>query len=147
MELRLSERHLIALNFLLVAILAYFAAVSVNDIIALRLAPAPAMPAPANTTAHAPTTAHPRGYYQDIVNRDIFHHTPVEAPAPAAPVVEDLHLTLLAVSIATGGKSFAIIEDRTGQQAIYRVGEYVPNAGTLIQVDSKRAVIDRNGKH
>ena len=39
MEIRLNERHILALNFLLVAVLAYFAAVSVNDIIALRLAP------------------------------------------------------------------------------------------------------------
>jgi general secretion pathway protein C len=105
------------------------------------------MPAPATTTAHAVTTAHPRSYYEGIVDRDIFNLVPVEAPAPSAPVIEDLHLTLLGVSIISGGKSFAVIEDRTGQQSIYRVGEYVPDAGTLIQVDAKRAVIDRNGKH
>ena len=39
MEIRLTERHIVALNFLLIAVLAYFAALSVNDIVAFRLTP------------------------------------------------------------------------------------------------------------
>ena len=39
MELRLSDRHIIALNMLLVVVLAYFAALSVNEVVLLGHTP------------------------------------------------------------------------------------------------------------
>lgn len=145
MEIRLTERHIMALNVLLVIILAYFAARSVNDIVAMRLAPEPAPPQVSSFAAQSGATAHPRPYYEGIVQRDIFNLVPeVEAPAPV--VAEDLHLKLLGVSTMSGGKPFAIVEDRTGQQALYRVGEQIPSAGKLIEVASDRIIIEHAGR-
>jgi type II secretion system protein C len=146
MDLRLSDRHIVALNFLLVAVLAYFAALSVNDVVALRLTPAPA-PVPRavarqvdNSAAHRSRVA-----YQEIVNRDIFNIAP--PPQAHVEVIEkiDLHLDLIGVS--TGGKSpFAIIADHAGLQSVYRLGATIPDAGKLVEVDSDRVYIDHKGK-
>jgi general secretion pathway protein C len=145
MELRFSERHIVALNFLLVAILAYFAALSVNDIVALRLTPSQAVPIRTGSgMLSAMAGAHPRAYYDAIVKRDVFNLVPQETTAPV--VVEDLHLNLIGVSELSSGKSFAIIEDRSGQQSVYRLGEMIPNAGKLVEVQKDRVIIDRGGR-
>ena len=149
MDLRLTERHIMALNFLLIAVLAYFAALSVNDIVALRMAPATA-PLPRVEVQPIDNSAANRSRvaYQEIVNRDIFNIAP--PPKVEAPVVEkiDLHLTLIGVSLtSTAGKTpFAIIADRAGQQNVYRLGATVPNAGKLVEVAKTRVIIDHNGK-
>jgi general secretion pathway protein C len=146
MELRFSERHIVALNFILVAILAYFAALSVNDIVALRLSPAQAVGVSAASGARGTAAGpHPRSYYNAIVERDVFNLVPQEQSAPAV-VVEDLHLNLIGVSQLSNGRPFAIIEDRGGQQSVYRLGEMIPNAGKLVQVDRDRVLIDRGGR-
>ena len=78
MDTRLTERHIVALNFLLVAVLAYFAALSVNDIVRLRLAPAtaPLPPRGADANRESSMSNRSRGAYQEIVNRDIFNIAP-----------------------------------------------------------------------
>ena len=145
MDLRLTERHIVALNFLLIALLAYFAARAVNDIVALRMTPATTS-APAISTHIVDNGAinRPRGAYQEIVNRDIFNLT----PPPQAPVqVEekiDLHLQLVGVS--TGKPPFAIIENRNGEQGVFRLGQMVGDAGKLVEVDKDQVFIDHNGK-
>lgn len=144
MEIRFSERHIVALNFLLVAILAYFAALSVNDIVAIRLAPEPAAPRASAGPVRSAAVAHARSYYQAIVDRDVFNLVP-QAQAPAPIVAEDLHLKLLGVSQLSGGKPFAVIEDRTGQQALYRTGEMIPGAGKLVEVGHDRVIIEHGG--
>jgi type II secretory pathway component PulC len=147
MELRLSDRHIIALNMLLVAVLAYFAALAVNDVVLLRRAP---VEAPiARTRGGLMDDSSPsrsRAAYQAIVERDIFN---LEPPPVAAPevVVEDLHLTLIGVSQTTAGKPFAIVADATGQQSVYRVGEMIPGSGKLLEVDKDQAIVEHGGKH
>jgi len=148
MELRLTERHIVALNFLLIAVLAYFAARAVNDVVALRLTPASPVVAHLNTRVVDDSALNrPRGAYQEIVNRDIFNI----APAPQAPVhiVEriDLHLELIGVSTASTGKSpYAIIADKSGQQGVFKLGQSVGSAGKLVEVEKDRVFIDHNGK-
>jgi general secretion pathway protein C len=147
MEIRLSERHIVALNFFLVAVLAYFAALSVNDIVAFRLTPATA-PVPHVAARLADDGAAPpsRGAYQEIVNRDIFNIAP--PPQQHVEVVEklDLHLELIGVTTSSAGKPpFAIIADRTGQQNVYSLGQTIPDAGKLVEVHSDRVIIDHNG--
>jgi len=147
MEIRLSERHIVALNFFLIAVLAYFAALSVNDVVAFRLTPAnaPVPPVSARLTDDG-VANRPRVAYQEIVNRDIFNIAP--PPQQHVEVVEkvDLHLELIGVSTSSTGKPpFAIIADRTGQQNVYSLGQTVPNAGKLVEVDKDRVIIDHNG--
>jgi type II secretory pathway component PulC len=146
MEFNLSDRHIVALNFLLVTVLAYFAALAANDLFLLR---GPTIDALAqsrrNRVASGASASRQRAEYQAIVERDIFN---LEAPPPppAPVVVEDLHLTLIGVSQATKGKPFAIIEDQGGEQSVYRVGEVIPDSGKLLEVGKDRAVIEHNGK-
>jgi|SRR5271168_146237 general secretion pathway protein C len=147
MEIRLNERHIVALNFLLIAVLAYFAALSVNDVVRFRLTPASAPVSQANPPLFDDRAIHrPRVAYQEIVNRDIFNIAP--PPEEHAPVVEeiDLHLDLIGVSTTTSGKPpYAIISNRMGEQNVYSLGEMIPDAGKLVEVDPDRVFIDHNG--
>jgi len=148
MELRLTERHIVALNFLLVAVLAYFAALSVNDLVKLRLIPA-SVPVPQIVARPIDTRAanRPRVAYQEIVNRDIFNIAPLPQQHIAVEEKIDLHLDLIGVSTATAGKPpYAIISDRIGQQNVYGLGEMIPSAGKLVEVDPDKVFIDHNGK-
>jgi len=145
MQYTFSERHIIALNFVLVAALAYFAAGTVNEIVGLGLSPAPIVATGSVPHAAVPAISHPRSYYEPIVQRDIFNLVP--APVQKAPaVVEDLHLKLLGISRMTGGRSFIIVQDMNGEQALYRIGDMIPNAGRLTEVDEDRAVIEHAGR-
>lgn len=145
MDFRLTERHITALNFLLVAALAYFAALSVNDIVARSLAPVPAALRGERALAHEGPAVHPRAYYEAIVKRDIFNLVP--QPEAAAPVVNiDLHLKLLGTSELTLKKPFAVLEDQSGIQSLYRLGDDVPGAGKLVAVEKNRVVIDHGGR-
>ncbi len=145
MEFRFSERHIVALNFLMIAALAYFAALVVNDVVAHRLALAPTVPAAIRSSAPAAPAPQSRSDYQAIVDRDIFNLTPQEsAPVSAPAVVEDLHLKLLGVSHLTLGKPFAIIEDRSGQQTLYRVGDGIPDAGPLVEVGRDHVIVEHS---
>ena len=145
MELRLSDRHIVALNLLLVTILAYFAALALNDVVTLRHASVelPAIHARRSRSDDAATK--PRAAYQQIVERDIFN---LEAPPAAAPPVvkEDIHLTLVGVSQLTIGKPYAIVSDDSGEQSVYRVGEVIPNAGKLLGVGKDQATVLHDGK-
>ena len=133
-----------ALNYLLITVLAYFAALAANDLVADRYrAENPGVEAVARKVEQA--QSHSRSDYQAIVDRDIFNLEvkPVAAPPP---VVEDLHLTLIGVSRMSRGKPFAIIEDQRGVQAVYRVGEMIPDSGKLVAVEEDRAIVDHDGR-
>ena len=148
METRLTERHIVALNFLLIAVLAYFAALSVNDVVAMRLSPAhAALPHPVVRQVDDGMGNRSRDAYQEIVNRDIFNIAP--PPQPHVEVVEkiDLPYDLVGVSTFSAGKPpYAILSDRMGQQNVYKLGQAVPSAGKLVEVDKDRVFIDHNGK-
>ena len=146
MGFNISERYVIGLNVLLVALIAYLAARSVSDVIALRLAGSavPAESEPAGATEARAAGARPRTYYETIVRRDMFNLAP--APVEAAPAEnEDLQLTLLGTSHLTEGKPFAIIQDSSQNQSLYRLGDDIPNAGKLVEVTKDRVVVLHNG--
>ena len=146
MEFHLSDRHIVALNFFLVTVLAYFAALAANDLFLLRGSAIDTNALNRRIEVASDTSAnHARAEYQAIVDRDIFN---LEAPPPppAQVVVEDLHLTLIGVSQATKGKPYAIIEDPSGEQSVYRVGEMIPDSGKLLEVDKDRAIVEHAGK-
>lgn len=146
MTLRFSERYVMALNLLLIAILAYFLALSVNDIILGRVAGgAPAhLPSLIGAEPSAPVT-HPRTFYAAISKRDIFNLLPVtEAPAEAAT---NLHIRLLGTSSLTLSQPFVIVEDDNNhQQSLYRMGDEIPDAGKLVGVYKDHAIILHQGR-
>ncbi|HUN58504.1 MAG TPA: type II secretion system protein GspC [Candidatus Binataceae bacterium] len=145
------ERYTIVLNVLLVAAIAYFAALSVSDLFAMRLA-ANAVPPVTNDESAAAEggQARPQGYYQLIVRRDIFNLTPAatmaQNTAQTTPEDDDLRITLLGTSHISGARSFAIIEDQNGDQVLYRQGDMIPDAGEIVTIGHDRAVILHNGR-
>ena len=143
MQLRFSQIHVTILNFVLIAVLAIVSAMCVRDIIARRVANEPDAPAPMSAQNSA-TGMRPRLYYDAIVKRDIFNETPQES-GPAPVIEEDLHLKLIGTSLQSRSKPYAIIEDPTGNESLYQVGEQIPDAGKLVSVEVNRALIDRNG--
>src|SRR6266699_2321756 len=86
----------------------------------------------------------PRGYYDTIVQRDIFNLTP--APVESAVTAnEDLQIKLLGTSHVSDDKPFAIVEDSGGNEALYRLGDMIPNAGRIVEIWQDRAIILHNG--
>jgi type II secretion system protein C len=143
MELRFSQVHVTILNFALVGALAVVSAMCVRDVIERTVANEPDAHVAASTARTAAGTR-TRTYYDGIVKRDIFNAVPQET-GPAPVVVEDLHLKLIGTSLQSKSKPYAIIEDDTGNESLYQVGEDIPNAGRLVAVEVNRAIIDRSG--
>jgi type II secretion system protein C len=143
-EFRLNERHIVAGNFLLIAILAYFAALSVNDVIGRFIAGTPTaseVAAPVLTRGGR----HPRAYYDSIVHRDIFNATPQLETAKVV-TAEDLGVQLLGTSELTLAKPFAIVQGRDGNQTLYQLGDDIPDAGQLVKVEPNRVVVNHDGR-
>jgi type II secretory pathway component PulC len=144
MKLQLNQRHLAALNFLLIAGVAYFLALAVNQLILQSLLGGPSAP-PAVSVHAGEAKNHPRAYYDAIVTRDIFNLRPLPTPAPVIKSV-DLHKTLLGTSLSSKANPFAIVEDENGEQSLYTIGDDIPGAGRLISVQKSKIIIQHDGQ-
>jgi type II secretion system protein C len=146
MQLRFSQIHVTILNFVLIAGLAIVSAICVRDIIERRVSDEP--DAKVSPSMVNPVTGmRTRKYYDLISKRDIFNEAPQESgPAPEV-VEEDLNLKLIGTSLASLSKPYAIIEDPTGNESLYQLGEDVPNGGKLVGVETNRAIIQRSSGH
>jgi len=146
MRIHLSDRYVTVLNFVLIAAIAYFAALSADDVIARRLSAASALEPPTRMARRTATGNFSRASYSVIAERDVFNSVK-QASVSAAPVAENLHIKLLGTSHLTAAKPFAIIEDDSShQQSLYRLGDEIPDAGTLVAVERKRALINHQGR-
>src|SRR5260370_13386638 len=145
MQLRFSQIHVTILNFVLIAVLAIVSAMCVRDIIARNVSSEPDAPV-TRSMRNATTGVRTRPYYDSIVKRDIFNETPQES-GPAPVVEEDLNLKLIGTSLLSRSKPYAIIEDPTGNESLYQVGDDIPNAGKLVSVETNRAIIERAAGH
>jgi general secretion pathway protein C len=147
MEISFSERYIVGLNVILIALMAYFAALAVDDAIALRLSGGQTeRPVAQQTARPAAAVNHPRSYYDAVVKRDIFNLRPETEAAPAPAVSEDLHIKLLGTSHLTLAKPFAVIEDQSGNESLYRLGDDIPGAGKLAEVRESSVVIEHEGR-
>src|SRR5580692_11774233 len=145
MQLRFSQIHVTILNFVLIAALAIVSAMCVRDIIARSVAADNDVPASTSFEHKGMTGVRSRAYYDTIVKRDIFNETPQENSAPPPVVEADLNIKLIGTSLVSKSKPYAIIEDPTGNESLYQVGEDIPDAGKLVAVETNRAIIDRGG--
>src|SRR5271155_2668055 len=146
MEIRLSDRHVTALNFALIAAIAYFAALSADDLIARGFSGGPHLETSARIARPVTESNLSRASYAVIVDRDVFNAVKA-APAPVAAAPVELRVRLLGTSELTAAKPFAVIEDTTShQQALYRLGDEIPEAGTLVAVQRTRVLINRDGQ-
>ncbi|MGH7899182.1 MAG: type II secretion system protein GspC [Candidatus Binatia bacterium] len=127
-------------QLLLLGMVAFLSASTVNAVIAgvFRARPAlPAATAPSDATA---PTKHPIAYYAPILDRDIFNPQRAAEPEPVAQV-PDLKAKLIGTAPGTGIDSFAIIEDQNAKnQELYRIGDKVQNR-TLTKVEWDRVTL------
>ncbi|MEB2283978.1 MAG: hypothetical protein B6D46_01695 [Polyangiaceae bacterium UTPRO1] len=141
---------LIALDLLLLAVIAFFAARLASAMIAARLAPPPPAPAAA---ALLPVTVEvePESAYASIADRDVFNAVKRRGPEPGAAPESykrtDLNLKLWGTALAHDpALSYAIIEDQAARrQSLYRVGDAVLEVATLVRVEWGRVILGRDG--
>jgi type II secretion system protein C len=146
MSFLFSERYVVALNVMLVGLLAYFAVCSVRDIKTWRSVETVG-PAPIHVTPR-PVIAASRDSYSIIAKRDIFNSVQAKVMAPPPPVVAgDLSIRLAGTTHFTRSRPYAIIEDqRTARQSLYRQGDQIPDVGKLISVEKDRVIILHEGQ-
>lgn len=147
MGFRLAERYVWAINLVLIALIAWFAALAVSDVFALRLAGSVVPPDTGRpVAARGAGRLQPVSFYNQIVKRDIFNLAPEpedEAPPPVAE--EPLSVTLLGTSHLSMARPYVIVGDASGNQSLYRLGDTIPGAGKLLAVEPDRAIIMHNG--
>jgi len=145
--MKISPRHLVWVNLLLLALVAYWGAATVSTAIAAKLTPPPEVhlnppPAPIKVEPHRPSS-----FYASISNRDIFNSVkpePEKPPAPPPPT--ECKLKLWGVSVNINGASYSVIEDLvTHKQDLFRVNEKAGGC-TIKAVEWDRVILDRGGQ-
>ena len=141
---------LVALNLVLLAMIAYFAARITASSVAARLERPPAAPITRTAALPAVAPAQPESAYAVIYERDAFNAVkgaPAGRASSDAAKRTDLNIKLWGTALAADPtQSFAIIEDLAARrQALYRVGDDILDAATLAKVEWDRVVLERNG--
>lgn len=140
---------LVASNLLLLAMIAYFGARTVNSLVAARLdRPAGRGPTAAPPVA-PPAVPQPESAYALIYERDIFNAVKGTVPTSSATAKRtDLNVKLWGTAIsADQAASYAIIEDLAARkQSLYQVGDSILDSATLMRVEWDRVVLDRGGE-
>ena len=149
--MKISPRHLIWVNLVLLALVAYWGASTVSTAIAAKLAPPPEVHLSQAPPPIPKEMKHPLTFYAAIPTRDIFNSTHPELAPP--PVVETPQPTkcngkLWGVVVRdTEASSYAIIEETTKHvQDVYRIGETAGGCGTLKRVEWDRVILNRDGR-
>jgi len=115
-----ARRQQLALELVLVALVAYLAATGVSA--ALRTAVDDVPPAPPPVASPSPSTPRPLGDYAVIAGRDIFN------PSASGDAARHRSLRLWGVGL-DGHDARAVIEDTTThRQELYRVGDTIGSA-------------------
>lgn len=142
---------LLSIRVLLLTGLAYFCALTVNTVIATKLALPPAIPHRQDTSSsRTPQTKPPLSSYAIVYTRDLFNST--KAPANregTTPVAATSSANIRLLGTATGlqDRAFAIVENQTTRsQGLYREGDLVAPGLILVQVGWDRIIIEREGK-
>ena len=142
---------LIALNLLLLAMIAFFGARIASAMIAARLAPPPARAIAAAPAPPAADAVEPESAYAVIAERDVFNavkrrRRASSARHPRPTSARDLNLKLWGTALAHDpSQSFAIIEDQAARrQVLYRVGDTILEVATLARVEWDRVVLSRD---
>ncbi|MCC6848534.1 MAG: type II secretion system protein GspC [Deltaproteobacteria bacterium] len=144
---------LIALDLLLLAMIAFFAARVANAVLAARWAGPPPRAAAAPPPPAPPAAVEPATAYAVIAERDVFNAVKHPGGAAASGAASDaftrtdLNLKLWGTALAHDpARSYAIIEDQAARrQALYRVGDTVLEVATLVRVEWDRVILGRDG--
>jgi type II secretion system protein C len=151
MTFNIPERYLFAVNLLLAAlVIPYFAAQTVSAMIKLHYATnvvtAPLASGVPRVNGADFGASRPRSAYNIIKERDVFNLEPAPVEAPPPVETEDLKVTLVGTSHLTGGlPPFIIVEDQSGDQQLYRLGDVIPNVGKVLKIGKERAIVLHDG--
>ncbi len=141
---------LVALNLLLLTMIAYFAARIVASNLAARLERPVSAAATAPLTAPVAAAPQPQSAYAVIYERDIFNAVKSNLAERSTSDAKrsDLNVKLWGTAVAHNpAQSYAIIEDQAARrQALYRVGDTILDTATLTRVEWNRVVLERNGE-
>ncbi len=146
--MKISSRHLVWVNLVLLALVAYWGASTVSTAIAAKLTLSPEVHLSQPPPPIAREPRRPASYYAVINNRDIFNSTKpeVEKP-PEPPKPTELKLKLWGVAVHRDGSSYCIIEDLTNhKQDLYRIKDKVPGNASVKHVEWDRVILDRDGQ-
>lgn len=141
---------MVALNLVLLAAIAYFAARITTGSVAARF-DGRRSDVPTTAGPIAPAVAmQPETAYAVVYERDVFNAgkgVPSERNATDTKR-SDLNVKLWGTAIAADpANSYAIIEDQAARrQALYRVGDTILDSATLRHVEWDRVLIERNGE-
>jgi general secretion pathway protein C len=141
---------LIALNLLLLAMMAFFGARIASTLVAGRLAAPTLRLATSAAPVIAPASIEAESAYALITERDVFNAVKRAGPDPGVATTfkhTDLNLKLWGTALAHDpAQSFAIIEDQAARrQALYRVGDTILDVAILARVEWDRVVLTRDG--
>lgn len=129
-------------QLVLLALIAFFAATTVNGVVAAALHPEPVVDLSPPEPASEVVQQRPLAAYSAITRRDIFN--PPRASESRTVAVANLNARLLGTAPAEGIDSYAIIEDGARKkQELYRVGDKIQNR-TLVRIEWHRVFL-RNG--
>jgi general secretion pathway protein C len=136
-------------RFLLLTLLSYFCALSVNSLVAMWLTLPPSTLQREGALTSPPVQQKlPLSAYAIIHTKDIFNA--VKAPVPKegpAVVAHNGTFKLWGTAIRDRDDAFAIIEDQSSRaQGLYRKGQTIAPGVTLVQVDWDRVIIEREGR-
>jgi len=146
--MKISPRHLIWVNLVLLALIAYWSASTVSTAIAAKLTPSPDVHLSPPPPPLAKEPRRPVSYYAAIHTRDIFNSTKPEAEKPPEPPKPtECKLKLWGVVVHDDGSSYCVIEDlTTHRQDLYRIGDQAPGCGAVKSVEWDRVILDRDGR-
>jgi general secretion pathway protein C len=146
--MKIAPRHLVWLNLVLLAFVAYWGASSVSTAVAAKLTPSPEVHLPPPPPPIERQPRRPAVYYALIHTRDIFNSTkpePEKPPEPPKPT--ELKLKLWGISVHDDGSSHCIIEDlTTHKQELYKINDKVAGSAFVKQVEWDRVILDRDGQ-
>ena len=138
-------------RILLLAGLAYFCALSVNIVIATKLAPSLSVPQRQDAVVSStPQTKPPLSSYAIVYTRDLFNSTKAPTTTEGSALVattSSANIRLLGTATRAQDRAFAIVENQTTRsQGLYREGDLIAPGILLVQVGWDRITIERDGK-
>jgi general secretion pathway protein C len=140
---------LVALNLVLLAMIAYFAARITASSIAARVEHPTSASVTRTAAVPAVVPVQAESAYAVIYERDAFNAVKGASAERSTSDAKrtDLNVKLWGTAItADPTQSYAIIEDLAARrQALYRVGDSILDAATLSRVEWNRVVLERNG--
>lgn len=145
------QLFLLSARVLLLTGLAYFCALSVNTVVATKLALPPSIPQHQETTqSRSPQTKPPLSSYAIVHTRDLFNSVKAPTNRESTALVaatSSANIRLLGTATGMHDRAFAIVENQTTRsQGLYREGDLVAPGIVLVQVGWDRIIIERDGK-